>query len=56
LVIENSTKFVKTRLPLKRIGGGGFGRSFFQGEMLAFVTAVLLGMAGLDPFDADAQT
>jgi len=31
---------------------GGF---FFQREMHAFVTAILLGMAWLDPFDADAE-
>jgi hypothetical protein len=53
---EDLGKFVKARLLLKKIAGGGFGRFFFQGAMHAFVTAVLLGMAGLDPFDPDAQT
>jgi hypothetical protein len=55
-VVEDLGKFVKARLLLKKIGSGGFSRFFFQGEMHAFVTTVLLGMAGLDPFDADAQT
>ena len=52
---EDLGKFVKARLLLKKIAGG-FGRFVFPGEMPAFVTAVLLGMTGLDPFDPDAQT
>ena len=52
---EEFGKFVKARLLLKQICGGGFGRFFFQGEMQALVTAVLLWVAGLDPFDAHAE-
>lgn len=55
LVVEDLDKLVETRLLLKKIGGGRFGRFFFQREMHAFVTPVLLRMSGLDAFDADAQ-
>jgi hypothetical protein len=40
---------------LKEIACRGLGSFFFQSEMHAFMTAVLLGMPGLNPFDADAQ-
>ena len=46
---------VEARLLLKKIGGGQLGSLFLQREMHAFMAAVLLRMAGLDPFDADAQ-
>jgi hypothetical protein len=55
-VVEDLGKFVKARLLLKKIGGGGFGSFFFQSKVHAFMTAVLLGMAGLDAFNANAQT
>src|SRR5438128_9554310 len=55
-VVEDLDEFVEARLLLKEIGGGWFGSFFFQGEMHAFMTAVLLGMLGLDPFDADARS
>jgi hypothetical protein len=51
LVVEDLGKFVKACLLLQKIGGDGFGRFFFQGQMHAFVTAVLLGMTGLDAFN-----
>jgi len=54
-VVEGLDEFVEARSLLKEIGGCWFGSFFFQGEMHAFMTAVLLGMPGLDPFDADAQ-
>jgi hypothetical protein len=47
LVVEDLDKFVKGRLLLKKIDAGGFGRFFFQGEMHAFMPAVLLRMIGL---------
>jgi hypothetical protein len=53
-VVEDLDEFVEARLLLKEIASGWFGSFFFQGERHAFMTAVLLGMPGLDPFDADA--
>lgn len=40
---------------LEEVDGGRLGGFFLQGEMHAFVTAILLGMARLDPFDGNAQ-
>ena len=54
-VVEDLDELVKASLLLKKIGGGRFGGFFFQGQMHAFVTPVLLRMGGFDPFDADAQ-
>jgi hypothetical protein len=42
-------------LLLQKIGCGGFGGFFFQGQMHAFVTAVLLRMTWFDALDANAQ-
>jgi len=53
--VEDLSKFCQAGPLLQKVYGG-FGRFFFQREMHAFVTAVLLWMAGLDPFDADAET
>ena len=55
LVVEDLDKFVEAGLLLKEIRGRGFGGFFFQGEMHAFMTAVLLWMARLDAFNADSQ-
>ena len=55
-VVEDIDEFVETGLLLKEIGGRGLGGFFFQGEMHAFVTAILLRVARLDAFDADAQS
>ena len=54
-VVKDVDEFVEARLLLKEICGSWFGSFFLQSEMHAFMTAVLLGMARLDPFDADAQ-
>jgi len=54
-VVEDLDQLVEAGLLLKKIGGGGFGRFFFQGEVHAFVTAVLLGMSWRDGFNADSQ-
>jgi hypothetical protein len=40
---------------LKKVGGCGFGGFFFQSQMHAFMTTVLLGMARLDAFDTDPR-
>jgi len=55
LVIEDVEKCVKARLLLKEVGGGGLGGFFFQREVQAFMTAVLVGMPWLDAFDANAE-
>ena len=55
LVVEDRNEVIEAGLLLQEVGGGRFGGFFFQSEMHAFVTAILLGMAGLDSFDADPQ-
>jgi hypothetical protein len=47
---------IKARLLLQHIRGGGFRGLGLQREMHAFMAAILLGMAGADPFDPDAQS
>ena len=54
-VVEDLDKVVEAGLLLKEVGGGRLGGFFLQSEMHAFMTAVLLRMAGLDAFDANAQ-
>jgi hypothetical protein len=56
LVVEDLDKFVKAALLLQKICGGGFDGFFFQSEVHAFVTAVLLRMARLDALDTNAET
>ena len=52
-LVEDITKLVEAGLLLKKVGGCGFGGFFFQSQMHAFMTTVLLGMARLDAFDTD---
>ena len=54
-LVENLDELIEARLLLKEIRSRWFGSFFFQSEMHAFMPAVLLRMAGLDAFDADAQ-
>jgi hypothetical protein len=54
-VVEDFDEIIEAGLLLKKVGNGGFGRFFFQGEMHAFMAAVLMRMTGLDAFNADAQ-
>jgi hypothetical protein len=53
--VEDVDKCVKAGLLLKEVGRGGLGGFFLQREVHAFMTAVLLGMAGLDTFEANAE-
>src|SRR4029077_5087774 len=52
-VVEYIDELVEGSLLLKEISLPGVGSFFFQSKMHAFMTAVLLGMARLDAFDAD---
>jgi len=54
--VEDLGKLVKGGLLLQKVYGGGFRGSFLQREMHAFVTAILLGMVRLDPFDSNVGT
>src|ERR1035438_9374034 len=56
LIIKDLDEFVEPGLLLQEISTGGLGGLFLQGEMHAFVAAVLLGMARLDAFDANTET
>src|ERR1700732_295318 len=47
-------KGVEPGLLLQEVDAGRAGGFFFQGEMHAFMTAVLLGMAGTDPLNRDS--
>lgn len=55
LAIKNLDEVIEAGLLLEEVDGGRLGGFFLQGEMHAFVTAILLGMARLDPFDGNAQ-
>jgi hypothetical protein len=55
LVVEDVDKFVKAGLLLQEIGSCRLGGLFFQSEMHAFMTAVLLRVGRLDAFNADPQ-
>ncbi len=55
LVVGNPDKVIKAFLLLQEVEPGGLGRVLFQGQVHAFVTAVLLGMAGVDALDLDAE-
>jgi hypothetical protein len=54
-MVEDLYELGEARLLLKKVRGCGFGGFFFQNEMHAFMTTVLLRMTRLDAFDASAQ-
>ena len=56
LVVEDLDKLVEASLLLQEIGGRGLGGFFLPSEVPAFMTTVLLRMARLDAFDANAET
>ena len=56
LVVEDLDELVEPSLLLQKVSTRGLGGFFLQSEMHAFMTAVLLRMAGFDAFDADAET
>ena len=55
-MVEDLDKLVEASLLLQEVSGRGLGSFFFQSKMHAFMPAVLLGMTGLDAFDADTET
>src|SRR5215831_18229123 len=55
LLVEDLHELVEAGLLLEEVGGGRLGGLFFQGEMHAFVAAILLRMARLDAFNANAE-
>ena len=54
-MLKTSMKSSNLACCCRKLRSGRLGGFFLQGEMHAFVAAVLLRMAGLDPFDANAQ-
>ena len=54
-VVEDLDELVEAGLLLQEIWSRRFGGFFFQGQMHALMTAILLRMARLDAFDADAE-
>ena len=56
LVVKLLDEMIEPGLLLKTVEARGTRRFLLEREMHAFVSPVLLGTAGPDPFDADAQT
>ena len=56
LVVEDLDEIIEACLLLQEVASRWFGSFFFQREMHAFVTTILLRMAELDALDADAET
>jgi hypothetical protein len=54
-LVEDVDEVIQPGLLLQKVATGWFGGFFLQGEMHALITAILLGMARLDPFHANAQ-
>jgi len=54
-LLKTSINIVEAGLLLKEVCGSVLGGFFLQSEMHALVTAVLLRMARLDPFNANPQ-
>lgn len=55
LLVEDLHELVEAGLLLEEVGGGRLGGLFFQGEMHAFVAAILLRMARLDALNGNAE-
>ena len=53
--VEAGEELVEPGLLLEHVGGRRFGRFALQGEVHALMAAILLGVAGFDPFDLDAE-
>ena len=55
LVVEDFDEVVEACLLLQEVGRGRLGGFFLEGEMHAFMAAVLLVMSGLNAFHPDPQ-
>ena len=55
LMVEDRNEFVEPGLQLQEVGGRRLGGFFLQGEMHAFMVAILLRIARLDPLDANTE-
>jgi hypothetical protein len=55
LAVEGIDEPVEAGLLLQDVGAGGASGLLLEGEAHALVTAVLLGVAGLNAFDGDAE-
>jgi hypothetical protein len=55
LLVEDLHELIEAGLLLEEVGGGRLRGLFFQGEMHAFVAAILLRMARLDALNANAE-
>ncbi len=55
LLIEDLDEVVEAGLLLQEVGGRRLGGFFLQGEMHAFMAAILLRMTGFDSLDANAE-
>ena len=56
LMVEDLNEFVEASLLLQEVGGRRLGGFFLQSEMHAFMTTILLGRTGFDPFDTDPES
>src|SRR5579872_1076851 len=56
IAVEVFDEVIELGLLLEEVGAGGTGGLLFEGEVHAFMPAVLLGMARFDALDADAQS
>ncbi len=54
-LVEPLEEIIEAGLLLQEVGRGGLGRFGLQRQMHPLVPAVLLGMPGLDAFDADTE-
>jgi hypothetical protein len=55
LLVELFDEVVELGLLLQNVGASGTGGFLFEGEMHAFMTAILLRVAGLDAFEPNSQ-
>ena len=55
LVVVNPDEVIKALLLLQEVERGGLGGLFFERQVHAFVTAILLRVSWLDALEVDAK-